>query len=1027
MKQVRKLFCIILSLCSATMACNNRNDPVPGKKGGNHLRTVGPRLSNAEWKACCRKAEIRTTCDDQADALAFLLTADKGCVDTALAAVKDRAPDDLAAAYYIRAQRKNDPVDYLRALNAADELLQKNPGSPSARFNRALALEKLVLIRDAIQAWDDVVKLGERGWSDEARQRRERLLNLREPEWQSDKLEEALRLDNREALRKIVREHPSNAIRAFEDSNLLDVATSRRFADALNNPYARAIVDAIKQTKDRNALEQGLRAFRQARTQERNGQTDAANVAYQRAATLLEKAGIPLSLAARYSLAVQAYRNQQDSLPLLNKLAPIARKHAYHHLLALIETFRAVELESQGRYLEAHAFYEQAIDSANGDPTAMVAVLGRRSENYRTIGNPKLALADSVQALALLPRITNLNARHHAYGSATTVAQQLGYPAIALRYQNALVETVQKAVVSAPAGGLAAAKLHLVVALRLRADILVELGRDVDAQTDLEQASDLAEAIDDDELRELLNMRIKEVRGHASLKANPKQAIAEYNEAIKLATAQDSTYRAVLHYKRAIARRAASDPAAQEDIEAALKILNQEAAGLTNRRKRGAYEALWTPYFSRFQGMHRDMIQGRIAANDERGAFVYAEQARGFEPMQLILQSRSAVPNFRKIETEDDLRSRLSTLPDDTVILQYLVLEERTYIWVLTRNSIELVTQRAGRSRIATWVELIDTAINSGQRSPFIRATRGAYGELFDTALAQPGARQKTRIVIVPDGPMHGLPFSALQNSSGNYLIERGSIAVAGSTSLYFYALERDRQFPPNPKPSILVVANPTEDLPHSKDEALQLRDAYGDAEVLLGPQATVRNFLAAAKNNDIIHFAGHGIVNPQMPSFSMLRLARDGNDTGELTAETLMTELSELERTRLIVLAACNSGGGVTVGPEGVAPLIRPLLAANVPGVIGTLWEINDATVKKLLVSLHCHYRNGDDVAVALQHAQLEMLRNEQEPARTWAAFQVVGYAGSPYARHTAMENTHSEHVCTQNSLHRPDGLHPQ
>jgi CHAT domain-containing protein len=124
-------------------------------------------------------------------------------------------------------------------------------------------------------------------------------------------------------------------------------------------------------------------------------------------------------------------------------------------------------------------------------------------------------------------------------------------------------------------------------------------------------------------------------------------------------------------------------------------------------------------------------------------------------------------------------------------------------------------------------------------------------------------------------------------------------------------------------------------------------------------------------------------------------------------------------------VLAACSTASGESVGPEGLAPLVRPLIAARVPAVVGTLWDVKDtATIKDLLVSLHRHYRNGADVAVALQQAQLAMLR---EPARTWAPLQVVGYAASPYAPHAAQEELTSEYVRTENSLHRPDGLHPQ
>jgi CHAT domain-containing protein len=1015
---VKKSAGILLLLCSATMACN-WNDPIPGQTRGGAFRTVGPRLSNTGWKACCRKAEIRPACDERLDALEQLVTADRNCIDKALIAVQKHSRDDLPAAYYIRAQRKGDPVDYLRALNAALE-----GSSSAARFNRALAQEKLGLVQEAIRSWDDVVKGGEKGWSEEARKHRQRLLDLRDPEWRIDKLEEALRNRDRASLTKIVRAFPPNAISAFERSDLLDVETSRFFAEALNSPYARSIVDAVEHPKDRPALEQGMRALRQARTLTLQGKPEAAGK-YEEAARLLERAGNPLYVSIGYQIVADRFRNGADAVAFLDHLIPEAEKYAYPGLSDIL-TLRAIALGYQNRYFQALEAYKQAITSAKRDPTAIIGVLTRRSGNYARIGSLELAFLDSFQALGLLSNVASVNARNNTYGAAADAARQLGYPKIALQYQNAAVDTTRKGVLDARADWLRAAKINLLVALRARADLYLELERDSDAQADLQQASDLAEAVDEPEMRSLLEMRIKEVIGQASLKTNPGAAVTAFSEAIALAAGEDSTYRAILLYKRAAARREAKDPNADDDIGIALKILREEAGNLLDQRKRGAYESLWTPYFSRFQAMHRDMVEGRISDKDQEGAFVYAEQARGFEPMHLLLQSRFAVPGFRTIESKEDLREHLASLPDDTVILQYLVLDDHTYAWVLTRDHIELPLRLGvGRKKIEEWVSNVNDGVSSGQRLSILDAMVPPYEELFRKPLASATARSQKRIVIVPDGPMHGLPFAALHNRKDGYVIARSSIAVAGSTSLYLYALQRDRQFRPAQRPPVLVVGNPTLNLPYAGAEAAEIGNEYPNSTVLLGGHATVQNVLTSARDAAIIHFAGHGEANPQSPSLSMLRLAPDDHDPGVLTAERLMTELSELKRTRLVVLAACSTAGGVAVGPEGMAPLVRPIIAANVPAVVGTLWEVNDATVKKLLVSLHCHYRNGDDVAVALQHAQLEMLRNEN--ARTWAAFQVVGYAGSPYAPHAAMEKPHSEHVCTQNSLHRPDGLHSQ
>jgi CHAT domain-containing protein len=79
----------------------------------------------------------------------------------------------------------------------------------------------------------------------------------------------------------------------------------------------------------------------------------------------------------------------------------------------------------------------------------------------------------------------------------------------------------------------------------------------------------------------------------------------------------------------------------------------------------------------------------------------------------------------------------------------------------------------------------------------------------------------------------------------------------------------------------------------------------------------------------------------------------------------------------------------------------VRPIIAAGVPAVVGSLWDIQDATTVDVMVSFHRHYRRGNDVAAALQAAQLEMLRNKNPGLRSvlaWAPFQVVGYASSPF-----------------------------
>lgn len=988
------------------MVCTD-NDPNRRRLGGKRL--VEARLSGAKWKPCCSTDETRTTCDETVDsrekALALLVVAGGECLEKALHAVKRYSPEDMAAAYLVRAERNRDPVDLLRALETAKG------------FNRALALERLRLTREAIHEWDAVSRDGS-DWGDEARGRRDSLLELPDPvsQWRPARVNDVLHRGDRVALTKFVQEFPADAVRKFEGIVLSDINRARLLASILastGDGYPQAVMDAIDRSRDAEALQQGLSALR------------ARNL--QAGAELLERAGNPMHLAVRSRIGAVKVQVGEDPLPVLD--AAISHlKPEYRELSSRLHTLRAIGLDLQGNYLEAHAAYESAIDCAKGEPTSIVDALSRRSENYTIIGSADAAFRDAHRAVSILTKVTDLNAWHQAYGAAAMATKQLGYPEVALHYQSAAVDVIQKADPDATT------KKHLAVALRALANLQVELGRDANAEASLKKASELADAAEDTELRAQLQMRVEEVRGQALLETDPAKAVAAFTRAIELREQQDSTYRAVLYFKRSEARRNDGDPRAHEDIATALGILRQEAKRLLETTKRGEYEDLWTSYFSRFQEMHHRMVQSRIDAGDAREAFVQAELARALEPLQLLLQSQSKPAGFRPIESKADLDRHLANLPNDTVILHYLVLKDRTYTWVLTRENFRLFSQRAGSSDIERLVTKALNAVKSSQDDPFEEAMREAYDELFRGVLAGV-APAKTRIVVIPDGPMHGLPFNGLKGvTQEGFLIERASIATAGSTSLYLYALARDAQFTAQRNPSVLLAGDPAFDprielprLPFAKAEVEELaRDYYNGAEVLTDAAATVPRFLAQAKNATIIHFAGHGIANPQSPWLSRLLLAAQKNESGELTAERLMQELSELARTRLVVLGGCSTAGGHPVGPQGLSSLVRPLIAANVPAVVGTLWDVKDATTKQLLVSLHCHYRHGDDVAVALRNAQLEMLRKQERPMR-WAPFQVVGYAASPYARSIALEEPNSEHVCSQNSLQRPDGLHSQ
>ena len=164
--------------------------------------------------------------------------------------------------------------------------------------------------------------------------------------------------------------------------------------------------------------------------------------------------------------------------------------------------------------------------------------------------------------------------------------------------------------------------------------------------------------------------------------------------------------------------------------------------------------------------------------------------------------------------------------------------------------------------------------------------------------------------------------------------------------------------------------------------------------------QATVPSFFRMVPESSIVHFAGHAVANPDVPSESLLLFApARGGHRGVLIAEELLARLQS-NQTRLFVMAACSTAGGVPIGAEGLAPLVRPILAAGVPAVVGSLWDIPDYAARMLFGFFHQHYREGRDADVALQLAQQDMLRGTElskSPA-LWGSFQMTGFASSPF-----------------------------
>jgi CHAT domain-containing protein len=262
---------------------------------------------------------------------------------------------------------------------------------------------------------------------------------------------------------------------------------------------------------------------------------------------------------------------------------------------------------------------------------------------------------------------------------------------------------------------------------------------------------------------------------------------------------------------------------------------------------------------------------------------------------------------------------------------------------------------------------------------------------------------QDSDVVIVPDGPLHAVPFAGLLNrETSRYFIQDHGIALAPSGTIFVRASRGSSDVASRPLRSALVIGNPSSrergreypNLPDAEAEARDVAALYPTGKLLVGIDASKERFLQDAGHYNVVHFAGHAVANTAYPNLSRLLFAgRDNNEPGSLFISELVGV--SYPETRLVVLAACDTGAGAVRRGEGVLTLARAFLAAGVPTVVASLWNLDDRAGRLLFEKFHASIREGASSSQALRTAQLALLNGSdatlQVPSQ-WAGVITAG-----------------------------------
>ncbi|MCA1991151.1 MAG: CHAT domain-containing protein, partial [Coleofasciculus sp. S288] len=249
-------------------------------------------------------------------------------------------------------------------------------------------------------------------------------------------------------------------------------------------------------------------------------------------------------------------------------------------------------------------------------------------------------------------------------------------------------------------------------------------------------------------------------------------------------------------------------------------------------------------------------------------------------------------------------------------------------------------------------------------------------------------------VVFVPQQELFLVPFPALQDREGKYLIEKHTILTTPAIRVLQSTYQRRHQLSGEAQAQqVLVVGNPNpmpegfKPLPYSENEAVDIARLLNTTP-LIGKDATEPAIERQLSNARLIHLATHGQFDDRVPLKGAIALAPAGEKyDGLLTAEEIMQYRLNAE---LVVLSACNTGRGQITG-DGVIGLTRTLIAAGVPSVIVSLWSVPDESTTTLMIEFYRNYVQNPDKAQALRQAMLTTMESFPDP-ENWAAFTLVG-----------------------------------
>ena len=457
-------------------------------------------------------------------------------------------------------------------------------------------------------------------------------------------------------------------------------------------------------------------------------------------------------------------------------------------------------------------------------------------------------------------------------------------------------------------------------------------------------------------------------------------------------------------------------PEAEDALREAMTICETLRYGLEDRHKISIFETQANTY---------RLLQEVLVVRDKPNeALVIAERGRTRVFVELLRQRLSGDASGDEANRYINLEEIQTVAREqNATLVEYSLVNTDLYIWVIQPTgeidfrSSSLVETLGDQdletlvlqARASVGVQEKDSDGQPISRDPKYTIDReGRYPLLqaFYNLLIAPirdllPAAEAAEIILIPHYQLFLVPFAALQNPEGRYLLEDFTLRIA--PSIQILQLTRERQERLQGLKQALVVGDPTIDPkfsqePYKLQQLLRAREAAENiaqllaATPLLGERATKDSVIDAMKNARIVQIIAHGLLDDFGSGIpGTIILAPSEKDNGALNAAEILPLSLGAE---MVVLSACSSGGGKITG-DGVIGLSRCFVLAGVPSLIVSLWDMGALAAKHLMLEFYQNLQEGQDRATALRQAMLDAKKEYRQP-KAWAAFTLIGESDS-------------------------------